>query len=164
MDVKPDIPQDYLLGYLSFDGVKQESPKYPQGPDITFTVELKDNGEPARLSDYNVLVILKTDLTNNIPVWTGYPGNGIFQDSKKVKIKIPGNVTVNLLPGIYYLTVLGTAKKDLTHDAVLYNANFTIESTAADQPVSSPFQVVCINDNPLPNEGSFVDIGYTGNL
>ena len=161
-----DSRQDYLLGYLSFEGIKQESPKYAQGVGINFYVELKENDRRVRFDDYSLVVILKADLLDNCPVWTGAKGFGIVKDEERVKIKIPENVTVNLLPGTYYLSVLGTSVKDLTHNVVLADEIFTIKSTAADQPVSGPFTVVSINNNPLPlpNEGPIIDIGYTGNL
>ena len=139
---------DYLPGNPPMYGVKQESPHFDQGVDITFEVRLKEGYKVVKAADYILHTILKDSLYTNTVIWQGKMNYGISVVEDETVITIPRSITVGIPSGIYYVAVIGTSKENLNHSVVLWKSTLGIEASAA-----SPYSIVSqqTNINEIPD-------------
>jgi len=152
---------DYLPGYLIYDGAKQEAPQFDQGVDITLDVPLTIGNNLVKYDDYTIIAILKADTDIENVTWKGCDKYGVSKNrDNSAKVLIPKSVAINLLSGIYHLAVIGIDKNISNHTVVLWKGAISLNLSAASTMPTYPTIVYLEDDTWLDNLGIYVPIDY----
>jgi hypothetical protein len=129
---------NYLTGYTEMYGVKQKDPTFYQGEDIILNCYLISNTGLIPNDGWKLeCFVKKSQYAENI-IWIGHLNAGIYEIKKEVglyRIRIPHDISQQLIPGTYLYSVRGSQKPGTgdIYDAVcsLVDGYFNIELNAS---------------------------------
>jgi len=160
MDDNYNLPV-YLPGTPPMYGLQQQAKQYFQGTDIVIYAQLTDNCAPVDYNAYFLKAILKDTPDSPIVTWVGYNNSGILFVNGVCQLNIPAASTTQLQAGTYYISLIGRAKANVNHIAVLFQQ--TISLLPADPSIINILDVssaTVVTTVATTNPSSNVPIDY----
>lgn len=119
------------------------APAFYQGETIIMTVMLNVDDCPATTKNWDLSVIVKKNVYSTQTIWTGEFNNGIYQVdniSGVFKVIIEQEISNTLIPGTYWLDIIGKDKTETEVkpvSVVLLHTPFTIDYSNSSTVIDS---------------------------
>lgn len=149
--------EQMLDGITPFTGYKQPSPSFNQGEDIGLSFFVNYEGKPLNKLDWNLRGVIKKSVHAENVLWQAIPEVSLFEKESTpgyYYFVMPGAISGQFLPGIYFFDLLGTQKvghgpDHLDRTRVLLSATFNIElSASSPNPKLKNTSVTEVNFDP----------------